>query len=49
MEKPLNLEDQYKTDGVKVSVVYEMTDEKHVCFCAQGFIKMIRIISISKR
>ena len=49
IEKPSNLGDQYKADGLKVSVVYEKTEDKYHCFCQQGFIKMIRIISIRKR
>ena len=49
MEKPSNLADQFKTDGLKVAVIYEPSNEKFPCFCAGGFINMIRIVSITKR
>ena len=49
MEKPLNLATQYETDGLKVSVLFEPTNEKYLCFCAGGSINMIRVLSIRKR
>lgn len=48
-EKPSNLGDAFKTDGLKVAVEFEKTTEKYPCFCANGYIEMIRIISIQKR
>jgi hypothetical protein len=48
-EKPSNLPDNFKTNGLAVTVCYEKTTEKHSCFCAQGFIYMVKITSIKKR
>jgi hypothetical protein len=48
MEKPSNLADEFQIDVLKVFVTYEPTTEKYPCFCAGGFINMIRIISITK-
>ena len=48
-EKPSNLTDAYKSDNLKVSVCFESTSDKFPCFCAVGFIKMVKIVSITKR
>lgn len=48
-EKPSNLGDAFKTDGLKVGVEFEKTNERYPCFCANGYIEMVRITSIQKR
>ena len=48
IEKPSNLATEFRVNGLKVNVTYEPTTEKFPCFCAQGFINMVRITSISK-
>jgi hypothetical protein len=48
IKKPSNLGEEYKIDGLTVNVCYEATDDKFSCFCAVGFINMVKIISISK-
>ena len=49
MEVPSNLDDSYKSHSLQVAVCYEKTDDKFPCFCAGGFIKMVKITSIRKR
>lgn len=48
VEKPSNLSKEFQVHGLKVKVQYEPSTEKFPCFCAQGFINMVRIISITK-
>ena len=48
IEKPSNLATEFRVNGLKVNVTYEPTTEKFPCFCAQVFINMVRITSISK-
>ena len=48
IEKPSNLTQQFQVNGLKVIVKYEPSTEKFPCFCAQGFIPMVRITSITK-
>ena len=48
IEKPANLATEFQVQGVKVNVKYEPSTETFPCFCAQGFLPMVRGISISK-
>jgi hypothetical protein len=48
IEKPSNLSKEFQVNGLKVMVQYEPSTEKFACFCAQGFINMVRITSITK-
>ena len=48
IEKPSNLAKEFQVEGLKVMVTYEPSTEKFPCFCVQGFINMVRIISITK-
>lgn len=49
MEKPSNLPEKFQIDNLKVYLTYEPSTEKFPCFCANGFVYMIRINSIEKR
>ena len=48
-EKPSNLDDQFKSNNLKVSVRYEKTNERYPCFCVGNYIEMVRIVSINRR
>ena len=48
IEKPSNLAKDFQVNGLKVNLTYEPSNEKFPCFCAQGFIYMVRITSIRK-
>lgn len=49
VEKPMNLPKEFEHHGLKVSVVYEPTTEKYPCLCVNGYIYMVRILSIKER
>ena len=49
IKKPSNLGEEYKIDGLNVNVCFEATNDKFSCFCQEGFINMVKIVSITKR